>query len=540
MALPWPIGPAYARAVLEFAFRPDRTGEVALAHQLTEHLAGLITAGRLAPGSKLPATREAAGALGVARNTVSAAYAALATRGMVIAHVGQGTFVSAPPQAGRAPDAPPIRAGIPAPRPFAWDGLFARTIARPMVPEALRRSESGGPFPYDFRGGRIEADALPVHDLRWAFARPFASRARIRALAAPPDPFGWPPLRREIARLLAARGIACGPEQVMVVAGIQQAIDLTARALVDPGDAIAMEQPGDFGAAMAFAARGADVLGVDVDAEGIRTDRLVRILRLRRVKLVYVTPATQSPTGATMSAARRADLLQLADEYQVPVIEDDYDSELRYAGQAQPALKADDPGDHVIHTGTFSKVLFPSLRLGYVVATRPLLGRLAAARLLSDGASGVVEQAALATLLATRGFDRHVRRMRRLYAARLAALLTALQREMPDGVRWTEPTSGHLVWVTLPAGTDPDRLEHAARTCGVAYGRGEVFHVDGRGGEHLALAFPALAPATIADGVARLAGALREQTVGPSSRTRARPASVRAERARRPTGRRIA
>src|SRR5262245_22179724 len=249
MALPWPIGPAYARAVLEFAFRPDRTGEVALAHQVTEHLAGLITAGRLAPGSKLPATREAAAALGVARNTVSAAYAALATRGLVVAHVGQGTFVSAP-QAECAPDAPAIRAGMPVPRPFAWDGLFARTIARPMVPEALRRSESGGPFPYDFRGGRIEADSLPVHDLRWAFARPFASRARIRALAAPPDPFGWPLLRREIARLLAARGIACGAEQVMVVAGIQQAIDLTARALVDSGDAIAMEQPGYFGAAM--------------------------------------------------------------------------------------------------------------------------------------------------------------------------------------------------------------------------------------------------------------------------------------------------
>src|SRR5262245_2658143 len=122
MALPWPIGPAYARAVLEFAFRPDRSGEVALAHQLTEHLAGLITAGRLAPGGKLPATREAAAALGVARNTVSAAYSALATRGLVTAHVGQGTFVS-PPRAGHAPDAPTTGAGLPAPRAFAWDGL---------------------------------------------------------------------------------------------------------------------------------------------------------------------------------------------------------------------------------------------------------------------------------------------------------------------------------------------------------------------------------------------------------------------------------
>src|SRR5262249_11960581 len=329
----------------------------------------------------------------------------------------QGTFVMlGSPSLGGAGSAP---AGC-MPLESAWSGLLARVAPAPAA-RSLRRSELGGPFPYDFRGGRIEASALPLADLRWAVAHAFRSRTRLQALAAHHDPAGWPPLRREIARLLVRRGISCDPREVAVVNGLQHAIDLTARVLVEPGDAVVMEQPGYFGAALAFAARGADILGVDVDTEGIRTDRLARILRLRRVKLVYVTPATQCPTGATMSAARRADLLQLADEYQVPVIEDDYDSELRYAGPAEPGLKADDHGDHVIHTGTFSKVLFPSLRLGYVVATRPLLGRLAAARLLSDGASGVVEQAALATLLATRGFDRHVRRMRRLYAARLAA-----------------------------------------------------------------------------------------------------------------------
>jgi DNA-binding transcriptional MocR family regulator len=535
VALPRPIGSSYPLGVLEIAFRPDRSGEIALDRQLTDHLAGLIHAGRLAPGAKLPATREAAAALGVARNTVSAAYAALATRGLVTARVGQGTFVVA--TLGRA--APAAHAVVAAPREFAWEGLFARVAPRARLPEALRRSETGGPFSFDFRGGRVEADALPLHDLRWAFARPFASRTRVRALAAPPDPLGWPPLRQEIARLVAARGIVCGPEHVAVVGGIQHAIDLTARVLVDVGDAVAMEQPGYFGAAMAFAARGADLLPIEIDAEGIRTDRLARILRLRRVKLVYVTPATQSPTGVALSPARRTELLALADEHQVPVLEDDYDNELRYAGPAMPALKADDRAGHVAYVGTFSKVLFPSLRLGYVVAARPLLARLATARLVSDFGSGVVEQAALAALLSTRGFDRHVRAMRRLYAERLATLLTALRREMPEGTRWTEPRSGHLVWVTLPSGIDPDRLEQTARARGVVYARGEVFHVDGRGDDHVALAFAALDPAAIIEGVARLGAALREQTAAPRTRGRTRPASTRADRTRRAARRSI-
>ncbi len=157
--------------MLEIAFRPDRSGEMALDRQLTEHVAGLILAGRLAPGTKLPATREAAAALGVARNTVSAAYGALATRGLVTAHVGQGTFVAAAPP---APLVVAARGEPSAPHEFTWDGLFARVAPRPSLPEALRRSESGGPFPFDFRGGRICADALPVTRGR---TRPASARA---------------------------------------------------------------------------------------------------------------------------------------------------------------------------------------------------------------------------------------------------------------------------------------------------------------------------------------------------------------------------
>jgi GntR family transcriptional regulator / MocR family aminotransferase len=510
MALPGPIGLHYDRGVLEIAFRPDRGREVPIARQLADHLAELVRTGRLPAGRKLPAAREAAAALALGRKTVATAYEVLATRGLVTAHVGRGTFVAA----GSRTAAPIAAVGAhaparPSPRAFAWPGLFARSASR-TLPTVLRLLTSGGPAPFDFRGGRIDASMLPAAELRWAFGRPFRTRSRLAESADHMDPFGWPPLRREIARHLASRGIACDPSEVAVVNGLQQAIALTAHVLVEPGDAVAMEQPGYFGAALAFTGAGADLLGVDVDREGMEVEKLARVLRVRRVKLVYVTPATQSPTGVAMSPARRDALLALADEYQVPVFEDDYDCELRYSGPVLPALKAADPAGQVVHAGTFSKILFPSLRVGYVVAARPLLERMVLARAVSDLGSGVVEQVALATLLATRGLERHLRRMRRHYAQRLDALLAALAREMPEGTAWTEPRSGHLVWLTLPRGVDPDRLQEAARRRGVAYGRGEIFHFDERGGENIALAFTAIDPDAIAEGVRQLGAAIRE------------------------------
>jgi GntR family transcriptional regulator/MocR family aminotransferase len=524
--------------VLEIAFHADRDSEVPLARQLADHLAELIRAGRLAPGRKLPATRDAAVALALGRKTVAAAYAALATRGLVDAHVGRGTFVSGRSAAAgpaAVPESSPARSS---PRAFAWPGLFSRAAGR-RLPGLTRHLTLGGPCRFDFRGGRIDGSALPCAELRWAFGRPFQSRSRLAEIADHMDPFGWPPLRREIARMLTSRGIACDPSEVAVVTGLQQAIALAARVLVEPGDAVAMEQPGYFGAALAFAAAGAELLGIEVDREGIDVEKLARVLRVRRVKLVYVTPATQSPTGAAMSPARRERLLALADDYQVPIFEDDYDCELRYAGPASPALKTADPAGQVLYAGTFSKVLFPSLRIGYVVAARPLLERLVFARAVSDMGSGAVEQAALATLLATRGLERHLRRMRKRYAERLGALLAALAREMPDGTTWTEPRSGHLVWVTLSGAVDPERLEQAARERDVAYTRGEVFHFDDRGGENLALAFTALEPAEIDTGVVHLAAAIRECTrrVGRGGRGRVARGPAARGAARRRGGR---
>jgi DNA-binding transcriptional MocR family regulator len=513
--------------VLDIGFQPCRGGDVPLGRQLADHLAALIMAGRLPVGTRLPPTREVAAALGLGRNTVTGAYQQLATRGLVGGEVGRGTFVAARPVAGGTATAP-RGAG----QELGWAGLFSRAGLAVRLPTAFRGAERDGPVAYDFRGGRVDADALPAHDLAWAFARPFRTRAGLRALASHQDPFGWPPLRREIATRLADRGIVCEPADVAVVSGLQQAIDLVMRVLVDPGDAVALEQPGYFGAALAAAGRGADLLGVEVDRDGLRTDRLARLLRVRRVKLVYVTPAAQSPTGVVMSPTRREALLALANEHQVPVFEDDYDSELRWTTPASPALKAGDRAGHVIYAGTFSKALFPGLRVGYVVAPRALLHRLVASRFLSDFGTAVVEQAALATLLATRGLERHVRRIRRLYQARRDALVAALDAQMPAGTRCSRPRGGHLVWVSLPAGTDPDRLRQEAAARDVAYTPGEIFHADGAGAEHVALAFTTLDTAAIRAGVARFAAAVRAAGGGTRRRRSERAAGRRAPASR--------
>jgi GntR family transcriptional regulator/MocR family aminotransferase len=503
--------------MIDLAFVPDRASPIPVYRQLGDALRALIDRGRLAAGVKLPATRELSVALGLHRNTVSRTYQDLVGEGYLTAHVGQGTFVARrPPQGVPRPashDAGEVDA-------FVWPGLFARRVRDLAVPPSLRRVAAAArkvPMRYSFRGGQIAADALPERDLRRAFDRVVSYR--LPELANLHEPRGYAPLRRAIAQHLVTRGIACGAEEVLVVNGSQQALDLLARVLLDPGDTVAVEEPGYFGATLAFSAAGANLVGVPVDAQGLRTDRLERVLQARRVKLVCATPSAHCPTSATMREPRRRALLALSDEHQAPIVEDDYDSELRYEGAPIPALKGQDPAGRVIYVGTFSKIVFPSLRIGYMVAAPALLEKLVLARWVADAQPPVVPQAALAELLASGALDRHVRRMRKLYAERRDAMLAALEASMPVGAAWSRPAGGHLVWVTLPPGTDPDGLLEAALAAGVEYTPGEAFHLDGRGREHLALCFTNLTREAIGEGVARLGEILRSQLARPRRRS---------------------
>jgi DNA-binding transcriptional MocR family regulator len=480
--------------VLEIAFQPDRTRPEPVYRQLEVYLRELVESRRLRPGERLPASRELAASLGLARNTVNQAYQALVEDGLLTSHVGQGTFVARRP-------GPPLRpVAEPGARGFAWAGLFSRRATATSLPEAMRVHGRVPEPPFDFRGGQVDTGSLPRAELRRAFSRALDA---VGELATFRDPRGWPPLREQIARSLVARGIRCGADDVAIVNGAQQALDLAGRVLVDPGDTVVMEQPGYFGAALAFGAADAHVVGVGVDEHGLQTDELARILRARRVKLVYTTPAVQSPTGVMMSPERRRELLELADAWQVPILEDDYDCELRYGSPPTPALKTQDAAGQVIYAGTFSKALFAGVRVGYVVAAPPLLLQMVMSRMAVDFHTDLVAQAALAELLASGGLERHVRRVRRLYAARRSALLEALRAHMPEGTRWVEPAGGNTVWVTLPPGLDPVALHAAALEAGIEYARGDLFAIDGSCADRALLSFARMDRRKIADGVAR-------------------------------------
>jgi len=491
--------------VLELCFRADPEALSPVYRQLAGYLAELIEAERLRPGERVPPTRDLASALGLSRNTVSRAYESLASAGILGGHVGRGTFVR---PRGRRPGAG--AAGRSDGRPaFAWQALLSRR-ARALQPPVGSRPPAAS-VPFDFRPGQVDAEALPVAELQRAWQRALGGALRERANQI--DPLGHEPLRAAIAHALGARGIQVRASEVLVTAGAQQALDLVARSLVDPGDAVAMEQPGYFGAALAFQGAGATLIGVGVDEEGLQVDELARVLRSRRVKLLYTTPASQLPTGASLSDARRAALLELAEREQLPVLEDDYDCELRLAGPAVPALKTLDGGDRVVYVGTFSKALFPGLRLGYVVAAGALRAALALARLAASFQPSLVDQLALAELLAGDALARHVRRMRKRYAERARAMAEALAEEMPAGTRFRPPAGGSAIWVELPSGVDASALAAAAAARGIAYAPGELFRAASEGPPALLLSFASAPVDAIREGVAELAALVRRQRI---------------------------
>ena len=496
--------------MIDLPFRADRSLRDPVYRQLADYVRGLIEAGRLSGGQKLPATRELAVGLGLSRATVGQAYDDLIAAGLLSAHVGQGTFVASHLAGRRAAPVPPSRR-------FVWPGLFAARARAMTLPAGL---VTPGEVRYDFRGGQVDAGALPVAALRRAFSAAVGSG--VGRMAAHDDPFGWPALRHEVARYLVARGIRCEAEDVAIVNGAQHAIDLAARVLLDPGDTVVMEQPGYFGAALAFQAAQANIVGVGVDEDGMRADELARVLQARRAKLIYATPAVQNPTGATMSDSRREEILALVDAHQAPLFEDDYASELRTGEAPIAALKSADTAGQVIYAGTFSKVLFPGLRVGFVVAARPLLGKMVLARACGDFGTSAIPQAALVELLRSGVLDRHVRRVRGLYARRQRVMLETLGRSMPDGVTWKEPRGGQMVWIELPCAGDA--VFRAACDAGIAYTPGRAFHTDGQGGDALALSFALMPAARIVEGIERLAAIVRRHT---------RPSKAADDRSRR-------
>ncbi len=481
----------------------DRASDVPLHRQLYEALRQAILEGRLRPGARLPSTRTLAAELGSSRNTVLAAVAQLTDEGYLEGRVGAGTTVR-----GTLPETL-LHARTDGVAAARGEGTAAQLSSRGAQLIRARLGARPGPVARPFRPG------VPAYDedviARWGQITARRCSGVSRPLLDYGDPVGYTPLREAIATYLReARAVRCEAEQVVVVSGSQQGLDLAARLLLDPGDRAWIEDPGYPGARGALLAAGARVMPVHVDGDGLDVARGMRVAPDAR--LAYVTPSHQYPLGVTMSLSRRLALLQWARARRAWIVEDDYDSEYRYTGRPLASLQGLDRGGRVISVGTFSKVLFPALRLGYVVVPPALVDAFAAARGLVDRHPPSVTQAVLAEFIAEGSFARHVRRMRVRYAEGQAALVQAARKEL-DGVLEVSPAEAgmHLVgW--LPAAVDDRAVSAAALQAGVEAPALSTFRLrrSPRGG--LLLGYAAWRPDELREAASVLAGVLHGAT----------------------------
>lgn len=477
--------------LFEFPIALPQAGSRRLLRALHEQLRNAILAGRLRSGARMPSTRALAEGLGISRNTALAAYDLLLGEGYLVARRGSGTVVADALPRRRAASGGTDKSASHRPAP-AWR---KRALTRPGPPQDKALA-------FDFRLGVPDIQQFPFDIWRRLSGRAVRTMARQPAVYA--DPQGQRALREAIARHVSfTRAVACEADDILVTSGAQQAFDLIARVLVTPQrTAIALEEPGYAPARAAFAIAGAKLIRVPVDDEGLRVERLPA-----HARLVYVTPSHQFPLGCAMSMRRRTALLDFARRHGAVVVEDDYDGEFRFDSRPLEALQMLDRGQpdrlqSVIYVGTFSKSLFPALRIGYVIAPKWTLPALVEARRCSDWHGDTLTQDTLAMFIAEGHLARHVRKVRRLYAARRALLLRILEC---DFARWlqTIPSSAGLHLTALFRATMAvDDIIAVARQEGV--GLHALPRLPGRGASQgLMFGYGAIDEAGIIEGLAR-------------------------------------
>lgn len=397
---------------------PAAPAGVPLYRWLYEQLRAAILEGRLHPAARLPATRDLAEAYGLSRATIVTAFEQLRSEGYVEGRTGSGTYVSKvlPEELLLVGKKLPERA------------LPHRRIVLSSYAKRLRPFRSRPAHPVRaFRPNQAALDLFPT--TLWAQVAARRLRRASTRLLAGGETLGYRPLREAVAEYLnTSRGVNCTADQVLIVSGAQEGLDRTARLLLNPGEPAWMEEPGYPGAAAVLRAVGAKLCGVPVDSEGLDLDRGVQ--RWPRPKLVYVTPAHQFPLGVTMSLRRRLALLEWARKSRVLIFEDDYDSEYRYSGRPVPALQGLDRAGVVIFGGSFSAVMFPAMRLGYLVVPPEMIDVFAAAQSVSTHHPPLLGQAVLCDFITEGHFARHIRRMREVYAERLGVLLKGAREKL--------------------------------------------------------------------------------------------------------------
>lgn len=475
----------------------DRASATPLFRQLYAQVKEAVLRGTLTPGMRLPPTRELCALLSVSRQTVLNAYDLLIAEGFLDGTVGKGTFISRHL---------PVSARDAAPR-----GL--------MRPLSARGSDYAGAMQYvGHHKGKLRAFrvSMPGLDL---FPFDIWSRLEGRRWRHPDqhmgygDPAGYAPLRELLSVYLrASRGVNCTPEQIVITTGSQQGLYLLTQLLLAPGDKVWVESPGYQGASAPLFAAGAKVCTVPVDDQGM--DLAYGMANYPDARMVLTTPSHQLPLGVTMSLQRRLELLRWAGANKAWVIEDDYDSEYRYTGPPIASLQGLDSADCTVYVGTLSKVLFPGLRLGYIVAPQAMIAPLVRARAVLDRHTAIVPQMVLADFMAEGHFGRHIKRTREAYAERQHALLGGIGRQLADELACGPSDSGLDLCVNFRGALDQEKVAQAALAAGIevrpiSYYESRVATPACATAPGLVLGFSAIIPAEIAHGLSVLAKVLR-------------------------------
>jgi GntR family transcriptional regulator/MocR family aminotransferase len=462
----------------------ERSGDRSLTVWLYQEFCRAIASGRLRPGSRLPSTREFAKQQGVSRGTVVTVFEQLKGEGYLRTGKGAGTWINPRLPARKTSPAPSSPRNMPlASGPLA--GLHFRCPPRPF---------------------RLDVPALDLFPIReWARIANRRLRRATGFLLGGRDRRGFEPLRTAIASYLGtSRGVACTPEQIFVVSGVQQGLDLIARALLKPGQPVWMEDPGYFGALVAFRNAGAKVLPVPVDDQGMNPARA-----RGRAKLAYLTPAHQFPLGVTMSVQRRFEVLAWARDSDCFLLEDDYDSEFRFESLPVPALRSLDDSERVILVGSFNKLMFPSLRIGYIVSPSCLVDQLAALRFGLDLNSFTLDQAAMADFIEQGALSRHLRRMRDIYGERLEVLQDSCGKYLNGLVELSHVQAGLFTPAFLRNGMTSRQAEEAATAHGLESMGLHRFSLQARDHKGLLLGFGAFDEKLIRQAIVMLTRVLR-------------------------------
>ncbi len=518
----------------------ERDHSVPVYRQIAQKLRSMIESGTLPAGTRLPPSRTLARDLKVNRATVTAAYDALGTLGYVEARVGRGTFVGAEAARGRSSGLPPATAvADPAqPDPLPREGTAADISGVPWSAPYSRGMEQLMGFPtrepltvdhpeaVDFAALFPDESFFPVATFRRLMADVLARRGRELLQYSAPE--GDPELRTFLAGELNRAGMQVTADHIVIVNGAQQGLDLLLRAFVDPGDPVVVESPTYWSLLPALGFYRADVIEVPMTPQGLDLDVLSAVVAERRPKLIYTMPNFQNPTGLTMNLETRQGLADIARRHSIPVVEDDYEKDLRLLGNGLPGLKAIAPEALIMHLGTFSKGLFPGLRLGWIAAPPAVLERLLLAKRYADLHTSSLAQAVIAAFCRGGHYEKHLKKLHRIYRQRRTSLLAALERHFPADATWTRPDGGYALWVTLPPAMRVTDLLAESRRQGVVFTPGPYFFHRAEGENCFRLSIARTDRPEIERGIEVLGRLIKRQLrAGPGPDGQARRAAAR-------------